>query len=81
MSGGNPQVPSDRTQQRFDTCQSIDWYAEGESRVAEVGGVHFEVRYVDRKGRRGRIAITAPAGVVFRPRDLNEKVRSPDQRN
>jgi hypothetical protein len=46
--------------------QSIDWYSEGESRTVEVDGVHFEVRYVARKGRRGRIAITAPAGAVFR---------------
>ena len=66
MPGVNLRVPSDRTQQRFDTCQSIDWYAEGESRVVESGGVRIEVRLVARKGRRSRIAVTAPSGATFR---------------
>ena len=48
------------------TSQSIDWYAEGESRVVEVNGTCVEVRFVARKGRRGRIAIKAPPGAVFR---------------
>jgi hypothetical protein len=47
------------------TCVSIDWYAEGESRVVEVDGVRITVRFVGRRGRRGRIAIEAPAGAVF----------------
>ena len=45
--------------------QCIDWYAEGQARIVEVGGVQVTVRYVGRKGRRARIAITAPAGAVF----------------
>jgi hypothetical protein len=40
--------------------QSIDWYAEGESRIVEIDGVQVIVRFMGRKGRRGRIAITAP---------------------
>jgi hypothetical protein len=44
---------------------SIDWYSEGESRTVEVDGVQVTVRFVGRKGRRGRIAILAPAGAVF----------------
>jgi hypothetical protein len=40
-------------------CQCIDWYHEGEERIVEVGGVQVTVRFVGRKGRRGRIAITA----------------------
>ena len=51
------------------TCQSIDWYAEGDSRVVEIGGIEVSVRFVGRKGRRARIAITAPAGTVFKPVD------------
>lgn len=47
-------------------CQSIDWYAEGQSRTVEVNGIEVTFRYVGRKGRRARIAITAPAGAVFR---------------
>jgi hypothetical protein len=47
------------------TSQFIDWYHEGESRTVEVNGLHIVVRFVGRKGRRARIAITAPAGVVF----------------
>jgi hypothetical protein len=48
------------------SSQCIDWYSEGESRTVEVDGVRVEVRYVGRKGRRGRIAITAPPGSSFR---------------
>jgi hypothetical protein len=47
-------------------CQSIEWYAEGELRLVEVDGIQVAVRYVGRKGRRGRIAITAPPGAKFR---------------
>jgi hypothetical protein len=47
------------------TCQSIDWYAEGESRVVQIGDVRIEVRMVGRGGRRARIAISAPAGAEF----------------
>ena len=57
-----PQIVTGRSTR----SQSIDWYAEGESRTVDVGGVHFEVRYVARKGRRGRIAIEAPPGATFR---------------
>jgi hypothetical protein len=45
---------------------SIDWYAEGQTRMVEVAGVRIVVRFIGRKGRRGRIAIEAPAGAVFR---------------
>jgi hypothetical protein len=47
------------------TCQSIDWYAEGQSRTVEVGTVQVTIRYVGGKGCRARIAIVAPAGAVF----------------
>lgn len=46
-------------------CRSIDWYSEGEARIVQVGESRIEVRFVGRKGRRGRIAITAPAGSEF----------------
>jgi hypothetical protein len=59
--------------------QAIDWYHEGEERVVEANGVQVIVRFVGRKGRRGRIAITAPPGAAFRTRDRNETVRSPDR--
>jgi hypothetical protein len=71
MSGVNPDIPGDRTQQRFDTSQSIDWYSEGETRTVEVDGVRVIVRFVGRQGRRGRIAISAPAGAKFQ----NEGIR------
>jgi hypothetical protein len=48
-------------------CQSIDWYAEGEGRVVEVGGVRVTIRLVGRKGRRSRIVIAAPTGARFAP--------------
>jgi hypothetical protein len=56
MSGARPNPVS----------QSIDWYAEGESRSVELFGVQVTVRFVGLKGRRGRIAITAPRGAKFR---------------
>jgi len=46
-------------------CRSIEWYSEGQTRYVEVGGSRIEVRFVGRRGRRGRIAITAPAGAAF----------------
>ena len=49
------------------SCTCIDWYAEGQSRTVECDGVRMTVRFVGRKGRRGRIVIEAPAGAVFRP--------------
>jgi hypothetical protein len=51
--------------------QSIDWYAEGESRTVEVDGIRIEVRFTARKGRRSRIAITAPPGATFRSFEPN----------
>ncbi len=47
------------------TSQCIDWYAEGEERIVEVDGIRVVIRFVGRKGRRGRIAITAPPGAAF----------------
>jgi len=46
-----------------ESCRSIDWYAPGQSRVFEVDGVRVVVRFVGRKGRRGRIAVEV--GEVF----------------
>lgn len=69
---------SDRNCVPAETSQSIEWYAEGEERVVDVGGIRIAVRLVARKGRRGRIAITAPPGAAFETRDRNEAARSPD---
>ena len=57
-----PQIVSGRSTR----SQSIDWYAEGESRTVEVDDIRIEVRFTGRKGRRSRIAITAPSGATFR---------------
>jgi len=56
----------ERSDRPTGTCQSIDWYSEGDSRVVEVGDVRVEVRLIDRKGRRSRIIIIAPSGAAFR---------------
>ncbi len=45
--------------------QSTEWYSEGESRTVEVNGVQITVHFVGRKGRCGRISITAPPGASF----------------
>jgi hypothetical protein len=47
------------------TSTLIDWFSEGESKVVEVDGVRIVVRFVGRRGRKGRIAIEAPAGARF----------------
>jgi hypothetical protein len=60
---------SNRTHVPAEASQSIDWYAEGEERVVEADGIQISVRFVGRKGRRGRIAITAPPGAAFRTHD------------
>ncbi|MBA3483183.1 MAG: hypothetical protein H0T51_15350 [Pirellulales bacterium] len=47
-------------------CRCVDWYSEGEARIVEHSGMRIVVRYVGRKGRRGRIVIEAPDGTTFR---------------
>jgi hypothetical protein len=47
------------------TSTCVDWFSEGETRVVEVDGVRVVVRFIGRKGRRGRIIIEAPAGARF----------------
>jgi hypothetical protein len=61
---------------RQPTTSCIDWYAEGQSRVVEVAGVQITVRFVGRKGRRGRIAIEAPAGAVFAALNDDKPIRA-----
>jgi hypothetical protein len=41
-----------------------DWYAPGQGRTVVVGGVEVVVRFVGRKGRRARIAITVPSDIA-----------------
>lgn len=48
-----------------DGSRSIDWYGEGQSRTVRIGDVEITVRFIGRKGRRGRIAISAPPGSTF----------------
>jgi hypothetical protein len=72
------EVSDNRPHAPAEVSQSIEWYAEGEERIVDAGGMRVVVRFVGRKERRGRIAITAPAGAAFRARDLNENSRSPD---
>ena len=57
---------------RAHESRSIEWYAEGQTRAVEIHGVRITVRLVGRKGRRARIAITAPVGAAFRTMNLTE---------
>ena len=47
------------------TSQLIDWYAVGQGCEIEVGSVTVSLRVVGQKGRRTRIAVTAPAPATF----------------
>jgi hypothetical protein len=58
-------VTCDRAYVPAETSRSIEWYAEGEERVVEAGGMQITIRFVGRRGRRARIAITAPPGTAF----------------
>jgi hypothetical protein len=49
--------------------KSVEWYHEGDERTVEAGGIQITVRFVGRRGRRGRIAITAPPGATFQTSD------------
>ena len=54
--------------------KTYDWYGEGEERTVDVGDIQVVVKFVGRKGRRARIAITAPAGAVFRESDIATEI-------
>ncbi len=44
---------------RPDRAASIQWYHPGQERTVNVDGVAVIVRFVERKGRRGRFAVNA----------------------
>jgi hypothetical protein len=47
------------------TSTCTDWYSEGESKSVVCNGMQVTVRFVGRRGRRGRIVIEAPPGAQF----------------
>ncbi len=57
--------PVEENQAEPQTCQSIDWYTEGDVRTVEFGDLKVTVRFVGRKGRRARIAILGPPSITF----------------
>ena len=65
---GDPKRPSDTEP----LTQLIDWFAEGQALAVEIGGTVVTIRYLTRNARRARIAITGPAGAVFRTLDTSE---------
>jgi hypothetical protein len=62
------------------SCRSIDCYAEGQVRIIDIDGVRVTLQFVGRKGRRARIAITAPSGTVFARRRESSRRRRTDSR-
>ncbi|PQO28511.1 hypothetical protein DTL21_28335 [Bremerella cremea] len=66
-----------RKESKVKRCQLVDWYSQGESQTVEVDGVCIVIRLVGRKGRRARIAITAPLGAKFStpPSELEQQLR------
>lgn len=66
-ANGSSDIPQPATAGKLPVpCRCVDWYSEGEARVVEHSGMRIVVRYVGRKGRRGRIVIEAPDGTTFR---------------
>lgn len=53
------EAPYDPSVDPPQTCTSIEWFHEGQTRVVEANGVRVAVRFVGRRGRRARILITA----------------------
>lgn len=45
----------------------VHWYSTGQSRTLEIHGLLVTVRFVGRKGRRGRIAISGISRLETRP--------------
>jgi hypothetical protein len=68
MQDADRQLETDRPQQQSSNghSQSTDWYSEGDARIVEIDGVSVLVQFVGRRGRRGRISITSPAGASYR---------------
>jgi hypothetical protein len=63
---GDPGAVASRKPLSLPVSQSIAWYSKGQERIVEADGVRVVVRFVGPRARRGRIAITAPPGAVFR---------------
>lgn len=57
------------------TSATIDWYAEGDAREIDIGGVTILVQYLGRKARRARIKLVAPSAAVFNQVDGNRAGR------
>ena len=66
-------APADRKPARKYMSERVDWYSKGDGVIVEANGSQIIVRVVDRKGRRDRLAITAPPGAVFRPLDRDAR--------
>ncbi len=57
------------------SSQVVSWFAEGQGLTIDFAGLTVIVRYVGRKGRRARIAVTAPPASVFH--SLGSEDRAP----
>jgi hypothetical protein len=56
----------DANDQATSCAAMTDWFGEGEGVEIDAGGVRFAIRFIGRKGRRGRIRVEAPPGAQFR---------------
>ena len=62
------------------TVRQINWFRPGESHTVSIGGMQVIIRFVGRRGRRGRIAITAPCGACFSRSDITSNTTSDEDR-
>ena len=58
----------------FEPVELVDWFSQGESCELTIGGTSVVVRFIGRKGRRARIAVSATP-VTGLERTATEAVR------
>ena len=53
------QIAENQIVDYIEPVELVDWFSQGESCLLQIGGTSVVVRFIGRKGRRARIAVTA----------------------
>lgn len=65
------QTAENQSVEYIEPVELVDWFSQGESCSLQIGGTSVEVRFIGRKGRRARIAVSARQYV---PREIDGEV-------